>query len=79
MVVPAQLVTPELEIVREGLPKLPENKSGIFARVGLDLRRYGTLLKVLTEVLRPVPEVSAPGLQDHTSATNPSPLPTEGA
>jgi DNA-binding transcriptional LysR family regulator len=79
MVVPAQVVTPQLEIIREGLPKLPENKSGIFARVGLDLRRYGTLLKVLTDVLRPAPEVSAPGLQDHTSARKPSLLPTQGA
>jgi DNA-binding transcriptional LysR family regulator len=78
MAVPAQVVTPELEIIREGLPKLPENKSGIFARVGLDLRRYAPLLKTLTEVLRPVPEVSAPGLQHHTSARKPILLPAEG-
>jgi DNA-binding transcriptional LysR family regulator len=77
MAVPAQAVTPELEIVREGLPRLPENKSGIFARVGLDLGRYATLLKALTEVLRP-PKISAPGLQDQTSARNPSLLPAEG-
>ena len=78
MAVPAQAVTPELEIVREGLPKLPENKSGIFARVGLDLRRYAPLLKTLTEVLMPTPEVSAPSLQDHTPAGKPSLLPAEG-
>jgi DNA-binding transcriptional LysR family regulator len=68
MAVPAQVVTAEMEIIREGLPKLPENKSGIFARVGLDLRRYAPLLKTLTEVLMPKPQVSEPGLDDHTSA-----------
>jgi DNA-binding transcriptional LysR family regulator len=77
MVVPAQVVTPQLEIIREGLPKLPENKSGIFARVGLDLHRYATLLKALTEVLRPVSEVSAPSLQDNTSAGKPLLVPTD--
>jgi DNA-binding transcriptional LysR family regulator len=67
MVVPAQVATAEMEIIREGLPKLPENKSGIFARVGLDLRRYAPLLKTLTDVLVPKPEAGAAGPQDHTS------------
>jgi DNA-binding transcriptional LysR family regulator len=78
MAVPAQLVTPELEIVREGLPRLPENKSGIFARVGLDLRRHAPLLKTLTEVLMPTPVISAPGLRDRTSARKPILIPAEG-
>ena len=56
MAVPAQVVTAEMEIIREGLPKLPENKSGIFARAGLDLRRYAPLLKTLTKVLMPATE-----------------------
>ncbi len=78
MAVPAQVVTAEMEIIREGLPKLPENKSGIFARVGLDLRQYAPLLKTLTEVLMPKPEVGALGLQDQTSARKQITLPAEG-
>jgi DNA-binding transcriptional LysR family regulator len=75
MAVPAQVVTAEMEIIRDGLPKLPENKSGIFARVGLDLRRYAPLLKTLTEVLMRKPEVSEPGLEDQSSAKKPALLP----
>lgn len=79
MAVPAQVVTAEMEIIREGLPKLPENKSGIFARVGLDLRRYAPLLTTLTKVLMPAPEVSAPGLHDQTFARKPRFLPAGSA
>lgn len=56
MAVPAQVVTAEMEIIREGLPQLPENKSGIYTRDGLDLQRYAPLLKTLARVLMPVPE-----------------------
>lgn len=54
-VMPSSLrnVTPDMEIVREGLPKLPLNKTGIFARDGLDLRPLAPFLNVLTEVLAP--------------------------
>ena len=79
LAMPVRMVSAGMEIVREGLPRLPENNGGIFARVGLDLRRYAPLLKTLTEVLMPTPEVSAPGLQDHTSAGKPPLVPTDSA
>jgi DNA-binding transcriptional LysR family regulator len=78
MAVPAQVVTAEMEIIRDGLPKLPENKSGIFARVGLDLRRYAALLKTLTDVLAPTPASIAPAMQDRTSASKQAPLHAPG-
>jgi DNA-binding transcriptional LysR family regulator len=78
MAVPTQVVTPEMEIIREGLPKLPENKSGIFARVGLDLRRHAPLLKALTEVLMPTPAASTPALQDRTPARKQKFVPAAG-
>jgi DNA-binding transcriptional LysR family regulator len=77
LAMPVRMVSAGMEIVREGLPRLPENNGGIFARVGLDVRRYAPLLKTLTEVLMPTPEVSAPGLQDHTSAGKPPLVPTD--
>lgn len=46
-------MTPEMEIVRSGLPGLPLNKTGIFAREGLDLRPLAPLLSALTEELAP--------------------------
>ena len=79
LAMPARMVSAGMEIVREGLPRLPENNGGIFARVGLDVRRYAPLLKTLTEVLMPTPEVSAPGLPDHTSAEKPPLVPTNSA
>jgi DNA-binding transcriptional LysR family regulator len=66
MAVPAQVVTAEMEVIHDGLPKLPENKSGIFARAGLDLRRYAPVLKTLTKVLAPEP--NAPAARDRTAA-----------
>ena len=46
-------LTPELETVDDGLPPLPEVKSGIYARDGLDLRRIAPLLERLTQALAP--------------------------
>ncbi len=46
-------LTPELEIVADGLPPLPETNSGIYARDGLDLRRIAPLLERLTQALAP--------------------------
>jgi DNA-binding transcriptional LysR family regulator len=51
-------VIPEIEIVRDGLPKLPENRAGLFARDGLELQRHAPLLRALMEVLMPQPLVS---------------------
>jgi hypothetical protein len=48
-------LSPELEIVSEGLPALPETKSGIYARDGLDLRRIAPLLERLVHALAPPP------------------------
>jgi len=48
-----RLITPDIEIVRDFLPKLPPLKTGIFAREGLDLRRLAPLLNTLTKVLKP--------------------------
>src|SRR5258708_7851261 len=54
----ARSVIPEIEIVCDGLPALPANKAGIYARDGLDLGRHAPLLRVLTEslVLQPLSE-----------------------
>jgi DNA-binding transcriptional LysR family regulator len=46
-------MTPEMEIVRDGLPKLPINKTGLFAREGLDLGPLAPLLRMLTKELEP--------------------------
>jgi DNA-binding transcriptional LysR family regulator len=56
-VMPASIrnITPEMEIVREGLPRLPNIAGGIFAREGLDLRPLSGLLRALTETLSPRP------------------------
>ena len=48
-------LSPELEIVADGLPALPETKSGIYARDGLDLRRIAPLLERLKHALAPPP------------------------
>ncbi len=77
MAVPARVVTAEMEIISTGLPKLPENKSGIFARAGLDFRRYAPLLQTLTEVLMPKPEVGEPGSEDQASAKKQIFIPAE--
>jgi DNA-binding transcriptional LysR family regulator len=78
MAVPAAVVTAEMEIIREGLPKLPENKSGIYARVGLDLRRYAALLGTLTEVLAPASASRAAALHDRTSVSKQAQLHAQG-
>jgi DNA-binding transcriptional LysR family regulator len=48
-------LTPELEIVSDGLPPLPDIKTGIYGREGLDLRRIALLLERLTAALAPPP------------------------
>ena len=55
MPMPVRTLTPELEVVRSGLPKLADIKAGIFARDGLELRPLVPLLRVLTETLAPRP------------------------
>ena len=42
-----------IEIVRNGLPELPPNKAGIYARDGLDPDLHAPLLRTLTDVLVP--------------------------
>jgi hypothetical protein len=51
----ARNVIPGIEIIRSGLPELPPNKAGIYARDGLDLDRHVPLLRTLTDVLVPHP------------------------
>lgn len=55
MPIPARALMPEMEIVGDGLPRLPPIKAGIFAREGLDLRPLAALLRALTESLAPPP------------------------
>jgi|HubBroStandDraft_2_1064218.scaffolds.fasta_scaffold11207_5 DNA-binding transcriptional LysR family regulator len=53
MPIPVRSLTPEVEVVRGGLPALPEIEEGIFARDGLDLRPLASLLHALAETLAP--------------------------
>ena len=48
-------IIPGIEIMHEGMPKLPENKAGIFVREGLDYQRLMPLLQDLTAMLAPQP------------------------
>ena len=52
---PARIMTPDMEIIRAGLPELPDIKMGVFARDGLDLRSVRMLVHRLTEALAPGP------------------------
>jgi DNA-binding transcriptional LysR family regulator len=54
LVVNARMVTAEMELIRDGLPALPDNRSGIFAREGLDVSRIGPVVQSLREALLPV-------------------------
>jgi DNA-binding transcriptional LysR family regulator len=56
LAVPSRLMFDRLEIVQDGLPALPDNKTGIFARDGLDVRRYAEFLKSLSDVVAPLPQ-----------------------
>ena len=49
----ARCIIPGIEIVRDGLPALPANKAGIYARDGLNLERHTPLLRTLTDLLVP--------------------------
>jgi hypothetical protein len=49
----ARNIIPGIEIVRNGLPELPPNKAGIYARDGLDPDLHAPLLQTLTDVLVP--------------------------
>lgn len=49
----ARLITPEMEIIRDVLPPLPAFETGLFARDGLDMRRFGSLVRALVEELEP--------------------------
>jgi DNA-binding transcriptional LysR family regulator len=53
MPIPVRSLTPDVEVVRGGLPALAEIKEGIFARDGLDLRPLASLLHALAETLAP--------------------------
>jgi DNA-binding transcriptional LysR family regulator len=53
MPIPVRSLTPEVEVVRGGLPALAEIEEGIFARDGLDLRPLASLLHALAETLAP--------------------------
>ncbi len=49
----ARCIIPGIEIARDGLPALPANKAGIYARDGLNLDRHAPLLRTLTDLLVP--------------------------
>jgi hypothetical protein len=49
----ARCIIPGIEIVRDGMPALPANKAGIYARDGLNLDRHAPLLRTLTDLLVP--------------------------
>jgi hypothetical protein len=49
----ARCIIPGIEIVRDGLPALPANKAGIYARDGLNLDRHAPLLRTLMDLLVP--------------------------
>ena len=49
----ARCIIPGIEVVRDGLPALPANKAGIYARDGLNLDRHAPLLRALTDLLVP--------------------------
>jgi hypothetical protein len=49
----ARCIIPGIEIVRDGLPALPVDKAGIYARDGLNLDRHAPLLRTLTDLLVP--------------------------
>ena len=51
----ARNAVPGIEIIRHGLPELPPNKAGIYARDGLELERHAPLLRTLTDLLVPHP------------------------
>ena len=53
LVTQARCIIPGIEIVRDGLPALPVNKAGIYARDGLNLDRHAPLLRTLTDLLVP--------------------------
>jgi DNA-binding transcriptional LysR family regulator len=69
-----RLLIPGVEIVSDGLPPLPDTKTGIYARSGLDPHRIAALLERLTAALAPPssgplqiqPEIDSPALQ-HTA------------
>jgi DNA-binding transcriptional LysR family regulator len=48
-----RVMTEGMEIVHAGLPALPEIKTGIFAREGLNLRRLAPFLRILQEAFAP--------------------------
>jgi DNA-binding transcriptional LysR family regulator len=56
----ARNVIPGIEIIRHGLPELPANKAGIYARDGLDPDLHAPLLRLLTELLAPPLSQSTP-------------------
>ena len=55
LTIQARNVVAGIEIIRHGLPELPANKAGIYARDGLELERHAPLLRTLTDVLVPHP------------------------
>lgn len=67
LAMPTRAAIPEIEIVHDGLPKLPDNKAGIFVREGLDLQRIAPLLRALTDVLAPPPLASRASVQAQAS------------
>lgn len=55
LAMPARIVPPDIEIIRDGLPNPPDYKAGIFARDGIDVRRLAALVQSLIQALAPVP------------------------
>jgi DNA-binding transcriptional LysR family regulator len=61
----ARCIMPGIDIVRDGLPELPANTAGIYARDGLPLDRHEPLLRTLKDLLMP------PGLSENPPADPP--------
>jgi DNA-binding transcriptional LysR family regulator len=53
LLVPERSLCPELEVIHEGLPLLPNNRTGLFSREGLDIHRVEPIIEKLKQVLAP--------------------------
>jgi DNA-binding transcriptional LysR family regulator len=48
-----RVIAPGMEVVHDQLPALPDVKTGLFARQGLNLQRLDAFLRILEEALQP--------------------------
>ncbi len=61
LVVQEQILSSELEVIHGGLPSLPDNETGLFARDQLDLNRIRPVIQELKEALAP-PHATEPNV-----------------